>query len=330
MLRTGQPARRGSTSRAIPSGVISTGMPQSCWYRWHAACSGTSPERGVPVAGGGLDADVQHPGRQRRVEPQRPCADRCRGRPRTAAGRAGSPTPTATWGRPTGRPASGRSGHEVDLESEVVGADDGRWASGAVHLPAHLDRLAREPDADEPVRRRLDHDQQRLRAAEVDHDVGRLGEAVGERGDGARRRVEPAHRAVVGVRDRDAAVGQHGHAERVLQPGDVGRAVDVAELEQARPRPGSRATGRRGASASSRSAELSESATHTPSAPAASPDGCESHAVATRPVAQPLLGGAGHRGRRRRGRRAGRPTTAGGCRPSPRAACRGRRRAATR
>ncbi len=81
----------------------------------------------------------------------------------------------------------------------------------------------------QPVRGRLDHHQ-----VVPDHDGGTgLGQPGGQ---GVEPAVgPPAHGAVVGVEDRDRSVGQHGHAERVLQQRLVGRAVTEAEVEQPRP-----------------------------------------------------------------------------------------------
>ena len=75
----------------------------------------------------------------------------------------------------------------------------------------------------------LDDDQ----LAVDEHRSGRLVQIAGERGDLVGVRVVAAHRAVVGVEDRERAVGEQRDAERVLQPGGLRRPVDVAEVEQA-------------------------------------------------------------------------------------------------
>ena len=44
-------------------------MPQSCWYRWQAACSGTSPVSGSPSQAAAC-TDVQHAVADRGVQHQ--------------------------------------------------------------------------------------------------------------------------------------------------------------------------------------------------------------------------------------------------------------------
>ena len=88
-----------------------------------------------------------------------------------------------------------------------------------------------QPDQLVPVG--FHHNEQRLIRAAVHQDVGGLGQAAGQRGDGARFRVVPAHGAVVGVRQGYGTVRQHGDAEGVLQARLRGLAVAEAEVEQA-------------------------------------------------------------------------------------------------
>src|SRR5690606_41583091 len=60
------------------------------------------------------------------------------------------------------------------------------------------------------------------------------------RRDPGRRRRPTAHGTVVGVGDRERAVGQHRDTERVLQEGLLGGPVAVPEVEQPGPDRGPR------------------------------------------------------------------------------------------
>ena len=89
-----------------------------------------------------------------------------------------------------------------------------------------MGQLTRNPD--QLVGGGFDDDQ----FAVDDEQAGGLGELGGKRAYLVGLRVVPADRPVVGVRDPDRSVGQHGHPERVLQPRLRRRPVDVSEVEQ--------------------------------------------------------------------------------------------------
>ncbi len=89
-------------------------------------------------------------------------------------------------------------------------------------------RAGAQRDPGQPVRGRLDDDQ----LVAVHDQAAGLGQPGGERAHRVRHRVVATDRAVVGVRDRHRAVGQHGDAERVLQPCVGGGAVHETEVEQ--------------------------------------------------------------------------------------------------
>ena len=114
-----------------------------------------------------------------------------------------------------------------------------------------------------------------------EHQVARLGQPVGDRGDLVAGRVEAAHRAVVGVRDQHRAVRQRAHAQRVLEQRRLGRTVHVPEVEQALPDGGAQHAVLD--VAQRELVSLSATQSRVPSAETDSPDGWAIHASASGP-----------------------------------------------
>ena len=207
-------------------------MPQSCWYRWQAACSGTSPVSGSPSQAAACAETCSTPSATAGSSPRsRSGPRRCR-RPRQQPGgvdetisRVGSPQRSSSFW-PVG-------GVKSTVSATAPGGDSwrGRWVRCARPRRAGPRRAARSGTswcaADSTTTSRVPSPSDSTTASQGSRRTGRQG------GDLAARRVEAADRAVVGVADGDRAVGQDRDPERVLQQRLRRPARPVAEVEKA-------------------------------------------------------------------------------------------------
>ena len=214
-------------------------------------------------------------------------------RPAARADRTGRPPSAPAAGRRR-RPARGRRG------------DVGDRPLGGVREAVGPRRGGPERDPGQPVRRRLDDHQvsrsRRTRAARLRQPGGERGHLAGPGRSAGPRRCR--------CRRPPRAVGQHRHAERVLEQRLVGRPVAEAEVEQAGADGGVDA-GRRRRQPQRRRSRCRRARAGRRRAP-----GRRSGRTRPRPAARR----AGPRWWCRRPRRprrcAGRRSRAGGCRPS--------------
>ena len=320
----GTPGRPGQ----LPTVRGDRGRPQaSLAGAGRGAARRARPRPGAPARpspAGARGRPGTPPRRRRTTPPSPPRAARRRRRGRPARSRRVSPVAAAlALAQQPGRrrrddqpgrravplvqllPGRRREHHlELDLPGRHA-RSTGRWVRCATAVDDQ--RLLGQPhpaSAGAPPTRR------RPGRSSSDDRVARLGQPGEQRADLTGRRVVPAYRAVVGVADRDRAVGQRRHAQRVLQQGLGGRAVDVAEVEQPAADGGAARRRRRGGAATrsrSRPARAVSPLTASPEvwanhASAAGPSSSPSLVVPARTATDPV--------------QRVEATRAGGCRPS--------------
>ena len=294
----------GAPGRPSPPVTTRIGTPQSCWCMWQAAPSPPSASHDAARA-----ATCSTPSPTARVERR---ASRVRSVPR----------PSPSWSSAGGRGGHHAAGSAGPNRSSTFCPGGGLKSTSSSSAAADLGdrplgRCRERPSACggrgvEPGSAGARPTRRPARRVAVDDGVAGLGQPGRQRGEQPGRRVEAADRAVVGVGHGDRAVGQHGDAR-----------AGAAAAPRRPARRGSRSRralpdARCGPPPSSHDPQRARSPRPRPTAGRrrrASPDGWANHASASGPSTQPLVGRAGRPPRRVAGR-AGRTSTAGGCRPS--------------